>query len=238
METKEQQPAPEEPLAEDTLPDEEILDESAVASQEDEVVEAEETDNAETGVEETSYEVEVLSIDELQVQLSEQRQQTQEYLDQLQRLQADFSNYRRRMAQERSQAADRGKEELLMALLPVLGNLRLALQHADQDANAVREGVQMIWQQCEDFMRQQGVEQIATVGEPFDPALHEALTMAPATDETPANTIVAEINAGYTLNGQLLRAAQVVVAQAEPEAAPAEVEAEVEATPAEAESAD
>jgi molecular chaperone GrpE len=210
------------------------MDESSVASQENEVAEAGGADNAEASVEETPYEAEALSIDELQLQLAEQRQQTQEYLDQLQRLQADFSNYRRRMVQERSQAAERGKEELLMALLPVIGNLRLALQHADQDANAVREGVQMIWQQCEDFMRQQGVEQIATVGEPFDPALHEALTMAPATDETPANTIVAEVNAGYTLHGQLLRAAQVVVAQAKPGAAPQEVEA----TPTEAESAD
>jgi molecular chaperone GrpE len=234
METKEQQSAPAKPLAEDTLSDEALRDESSVAPQENEEAEAGGTDTAEVGVEETPYEVEALSIDELQAQLAEQRQQTQEYLDQLQRLQADFSNYRRRMVQERSQAAERGKEELLMALLPVIGNLRLALQHADQDANAVREGVQMIWQQCEDFMRQQGIEQIATVGEPFDPALHEALTMAPATDDTPANTIVAEVNAGYTLNGQLLRAAQVVVAQAKPEAAPQAVEA----TPTEAESAD
>jgi molecular chaperone GrpE len=237
METKEQQPAPEEPLADDALSGKVLMDEPGVASQEDEVAEAAEagkTDAAETGVEEARYEAEVLSLDELQVQLVEQRQQTQEYLDQLQRLQADFSNYRRRMAQERSRAAERGKEELLMALLPVIWNLRLALQHADQDANAVREGLQMIWQQCEDFMRQQGVEQIATVGEPFNPALHEALTMAPATDETPANTIVAEVNPGYTLNGQLLRAAQVVVAQAEPETAPQEVEV----TPAEAESTD
>lgn len=234
METKEQQSAREKPLAEDTLSGEALMDESSVASQENEEAQAGGTDTAEADVEETPYEVEELSIDELQAQLAEQRQQTQEYLDQLQRLQADFSNYRRRMVQERSQAAARGKEELLMALLPVIGNLRLALQHADQDANSVREGVQMIWQQCEDFMRQQGVEQIATVGEPFDPALHEALTMAPATDETPANTIVAEINAGYTLNGQLLRAAQVVVAQAGPEAAPQEAEA----TPTEAESAD
>jgi molecular chaperone GrpE len=234
METKEQQSAPEQPLAEDTLSGEALMDESSVTSQENEEAEAGGTDTAEAGVDETPYEVEELSIDELQAQLAEQRQQTQEYLDQLQRLQADFSNYRRRMVQERSQAAERGKEEVLMALLPVIGNLRLALQHADQDANAVREGVQMIWQQCEDFMRQQGIEQIATVGEPFDPALHEALTMAPATDATPANTIVAEVNAGYTRNGQLLRAAQVVVAQAELEAAPQEVDA----TPTEAESAD
>lgn len=168
----------------------------------------------------TEAEVEELTIESLQAELEAQRQKADEHLNHLQRLQAEFNNYRRRMAQEKLQAAGRGKEELLSSLLPVLNNLRLALQHAEQDPESVRQGVQMIWQQCEEFLRSQGVETIATVGHPFDPMKHEALSIAPATDETPANTVVAEINAGYMLNGQLLRAAQVVVAQAnEPEAA-------------------
>jgi molecular chaperone GrpE len=179
--------------------------------------------------------VRAISVDELSAELDEQRHKAQEHLDHLQRLQAEFSNYRRRMVQERSQAADRGKEDVLVSLLPILGNLRLALQHADQDANVVRQGVQMIWQQCEDFLRNQGVESIGTVGQPFDPAKHEALSTVPATDETPANTVVAEINAGYMLNGHLLRAAQVVVARAEaPEASdqtePLDAETEAEAS--------
>ena len=160
---------------------------------------------------EASSEVEELSLEE---QLAQQRQEAAERLDHLQRLQAEFSNYRRRVAQEKAQAASRGKEEVLQALLPVVGNLRLALQHADQDANAIRQGVQMIWQQCEDFLHAQGVEPIPTVGQPFDPEQHEALSIAPATDEMPDNTIAAEISAGYMLNGNLLRAAQVVVARA------------------------
>lgn len=160
---------------------------------------------------EASSEVEELSLEE---QLAQQRQEAAERLDHLQRLQAEFSNYRRRVAQEKAQAASRGKEEVLQALLPVVGNLRLALQHADQDANAIRQGVQMIWQQCEDFLHAQGVEPIPTVGQPFDPEKHEALSITPATDEIPDNTIAAEISAGYILNGHLLRAAQVVVARA------------------------
>jgi molecular chaperone GrpE len=170
--------------------------------------------------EEPSTAIQAVSVDELSAELDVQRQKAQEHLDHLQRLQAEFSNYRRRMAQEKSQAADRGKEEVLVSLLPILGNFRLALQHADQDASAVRQGVQMIWQQCEDFLRNQGVEPIATVGQSFDPAKHEALSTVPATDETPAHTVVAEINAGYMLNGHLLRAAQVVVARAEAPEAP------------------
>lgn len=160
-------------------------------------------------------EIEGLSLEE---QLAQQRQVATERLDHLQRLQAEFSNYRRRAAQEKAQATSRGKEEILLALLPVLSNVRLALQHADQDANAIRQGVQMIWQQCEDFLRSQGVEAVPTVGQPFDPEKHEALSTAPATDEIPDNTILAEISPGYLIHGHLLRAAQVVVARA-PEAA-------------------
>ena len=161
----------------------------------------------------------------LEEQLASQRQKTDEYVQHLQRLQADFQNYRRRVTQEKLQAASRGKEEVFHALLPILANLRLALQHANQDANAVREGVQMIWQQFEGFLRDQGVERIATVGERFDPARHEVLTTAPATAEAPADTIVAEIKAGYLFDDRLLCPAQVVVARAEEASAATEAPA-------------
>jgi len=200
-ENMEQRPTPEEPLSDEIGAAVEVEDATANV---DETV-ADETAEAK---------IEALTVETLQTELEEQRQKADEHLNHLQRLQAEFNNYRRRMAQEKLQAASRGKEELLSLLLPVLNNLRLALQHADQDPESVRQGVQMIWQQCEEFLRSQGVETIPTVGHPFDPMKHEALSIAPATDETPANTIVAEIHAGYMLNGQLLRAAQVVVAQA------------------------
>jgi molecular chaperone GrpE len=206
MTIKDQQPAPDGPLPEY---------EEAVTNQEGDAageVVAEEENG--TGAE-TLPIAEELSLEALQEQLAQQRQQAEEYLDHLQRLQAEFQNYRRRVSQEQLQAASRGKEEVLRALLPILGNLHLALQHAEEDASAVRQGVQMIWQQFESFLRDQGVERIETVGQPFDPAKHEALSTAPATAEAPANMIVAEINAGYTVDGRLLRPAQVVVARAE-----------------------
>lgn len=150
----------------------------------------------------------------LQDELDQQRQQALEYLQQLQRLQAEFQNYRRRVTQEKQQATSRGKEDVLRALIPILANLNLAVQHAEQDATTVRQGVQMIWQQFEGFLRDQGLERIATVGEPFDPERHDVLSVVPATAETPVNTIVSEIKAGYFLDGRLLCPAQVVVAQA------------------------
>jgi molecular chaperone GrpE len=189
-----------------------------------EVEEAAADVDEEVAAEASEGHIDELTIETLQAELEEQRQKADEHLNHLQRMQAEFNNYRRRMAQEKLQAASRGKEELLSSLLPVLNNLRLALQHANQDPESVRQGVQMIWQQCEDFLRSQGVEAIPTVGHPFDPMKHEALSIAPATAETPANTIVAEINAGYMLNGQLLRAAQVVVAQAQEASSPSEAD--------------
>ena len=200
MERQEQQSAPEVPLTEpmDANPPQETLTQP---------------DNG-TG-EEPLAAAETLSPAALQEQLEQQRHQTQEYLDHLQRLQAEFNNYRRRVSQEKLQATSRGKEDVLRALLPILANLRLALQHAEGDAQAIRQGVQMIWQQFEGLLREQGVERISTVGQPFDPAKHEALSTAPATADAPANTIAAEVNAGYMFDGRLLRPAQVVVARTE-----------------------
>ena len=146
-------------------------------------------------------------------QLARLQQERDSYLDALQRSRADLDNYRRRATQEKLQAASRGKADLLRALLPILGNMRLALQHAEEDADAVKQGVRMIWQQVEGFMHDQGIEPVATVGEPFDPAHHEALSTIPATDDQVPDTVVAEVKAGYFFDGQLLTPAQVVVAR-------------------------
>lgn len=169
----------------------------------------------------TSSEEETVGLS-LEEQVTAERQKAQEYLDHLQRLQADFQNFRRRAMQERTQAASRGKEEVLVALLPVISNFLLALQHADQDAQAVRQGVRMIWQQFESFMRDQKMERVATLGERFDPALHEVLSTVAATEETPADTIVTEVKPGFLFDGRLLCPAQVIVARLENTAAPSE----------------
>ena len=163
----------------------------------------------------SSTETAELTTAALEAQLAEQCQKTAEYVDHLQRLQAEFQNYRRRATQEKLDVASRGKEAVLRALLPTLANFRLALQHAEQDANAVRQGLQMIWQQLEGFLRDQKVEPIQTVGQSFNPAYHEVVSTVPATVETPANVIVAEVKPGYCFEERLLAPAQVIVARAE-----------------------
>ena len=206
MDTKEQETVPES-QAEESTGAEELDDQPRVAT-------AEARNDDETAQAEAEAEPETESLED---QLARLQQERDSYLDGLQRSRADLDNYRKRATQERLQAASRGKADLLHALLPILGNMRLALQHADQDADAVRQGVQMIWQQFEGFMRDQGIEPIATVGELFDPARHEALSTIPATEDHPPDTIVTEIKAGYLFEGRLLSPAQVVVARARDE---------------------
>lgn len=200
MDTKEQETAPESQV-EETAGAEAVDPQARVTT-------AETQDENEVPQAEAEPEPE-----SLEAQLARLQAERDSYLDGLQRSRADLDNYRKRATQERLQAASRGKADLLHALLPILGNMRLALQHADQDADAVRQGVQMIWQQFEGFMRDQKVEPIATIGERFDPARHEALSTAPATDDHPPDTIVSEIKAGYLFEGRLLSPAQVVVAR-------------------------
>lgn len=211
MERKDQQPAPEAPFAEPTG----AAEDHASATSDNGV-------GAQPAAEQSVEAAEpVLTVEE---QIEQERHKGQEYVEHLQRLQAEFQNYRRRVSQEKLQEANRGKADVFRALLPILANMELALKHASQDANAVRQGVQMIWQQFEAFLRDQGVERIATVGQPFDPACHEVISTAPTADGTPDNTIMSEIKAGYFFDGRLLCPAQVVVAKAEsvPAASPAE----------------
>ena len=202
MDTKEQKTAPES-QAEENAGTEELDDQVQVAT-----ADVQDEDEA------PHVEDEVEPEQSLEHQLPQLREERDSYLDGLQRSRAELDNYRKRATQEKLQAASRGKADLLQALLPIVSNMRLALQHADQDADAVRQGVQMIWQQFEAFMRDQGIEPIATVGEPFNPARHEALSTVPATDDHPPDTIVSEIKAGYLFEGRLLSPAQVVVARA------------------------
>ena len=139
-----------------------------------------------------------------------QQAENEAYRDHLQQLQTEL-----RQTQAKLQAAShRGKADVLQALLPILADMRRALQHADQDADPVRKGVEMIWKKFEEFIRGQGLKLIPTVGERFDPARHEAMSTEPATPEYPPDTIVSEIRAGYFLEGELLATAQVVVARA------------------------
>jgi molecular chaperone GrpE len=145
--------------------------------------------------------------------------------DQLLRTAADFDNYRKRTRKEIEEARTRGREDAVKDVLPVFDNLERAVSAAAsaQTIESVVEGVKMVLKLFEDTSERMGLTRVKTVGERFDPAVHEAIQQQ-ETDDQPPGTILTEIVPGYMIGQRLLRAAMVVVARkATPK--PAEAEA-------------
>ena len=141
--------------------------------------------------------------------------QRDEYLALAQRTQADFENYRKRVAREAAAAQERGMSSLAKELLPALDNLDRALEEADAKggSDALLDGVRLVRSELAGALARAGIESFSPVGEPFDPSLHEAV----ATAEQPpggasSGTVVEVYQAGYRLGGAIMRPARVVVA--------------------------
>jgi molecular chaperone GrpE len=137
---------------------------------------------------------------------------------QLAYLAAEFDNYRKRIAREQESLVAFGNERILLAILPFLDNLERAVSQSQaiENAEALLSGVRMTYEQVLGELRKFGLVQISSVGEPFDPNLHEAIARV-AWEGKPEGTVLAESRKGYLLNGRLLRPAQVSVAQGAPE---------------------
>jgi molecular chaperone GrpE len=129
---------------------------------------------------------------------------------------ADLENYRKRAAREKQEAQRLANEALLLRLLPVLDHFEMALAAMDQSQGAtlesMRTGVQMIAGQLRAALAEAGLEEIETVGKPFDPNWHEAV-MQQETPDAPEGQVVQQVRRGYRLRERLLRAASVVVAR-------------------------
>jgi molecular chaperone GrpE len=137
--------------------------------------------------------------------------------DQLIRTLADFDNFRKRTRRELGDAERRGRDDLLKELLPVFDNLDRAGAHAENatDVKALADGITMVLRQFTDTLGKLGVERVPAVGQPFDPAVHEAVQQMETSDFEPG-TIAAEVQAGYKDGDTLIRPALVVVAKAKP----------------------
>jgi molecular chaperone GrpE len=140
------------------------------------------------------------------------RDEAQATFARYQRLAADFDNYKRRTRQELGDRTQYANEELLRKLLPILDNLRRALDHAPEgiDRNWY-EGIKLVARQFEDTLQAQGLSTIPSVGQKFDPSQHEAIARE-ETDEHEEGTIVEEMQPGYRLHERVLRPTLVKVA--------------------------
>jgi len=132
--------------------------------------------------------------------------------DKFLRLQAEFENAKKRMEKERIDFLKYANENFILDFLPILDSLEIAERHIKEakDFKAVQEGVDMIQNQIQKFLKDLGVERIKTVGEKFDPHMHEAIEIEESGDKEDG-IIVEELKPGYKLNGRLLRPASVKI---------------------------
>jgi molecular chaperone GrpE len=150
--------------------------------------------------------------------------------DQLLRTAADFDNFRKRTRREAEEAREAGRESMLKDLLPVFDNLEraLAASGAATDVKSFASGIDMVTRQFSETLAKSGIERVKSVGEPFDPAVHEAIQHLETSDQKPGH-VVAEVQGGYRSSQRLLRPALVVVAKLPVASAAADTEQEPQA---------
>ena len=141
------------------------------------------------------------------------KEEVAEAKDQHLRLQAEWDNYRRRTAKERLELIDNAGKDILTGFLPVVDDCQRALQVLrDSDAApAAIEGTELIYNKLMNYLKSRGVEPIEALGTAFDTDFHEAVAQFPVDDPEKKNTVIDVTQEGYTLNGNVIRFAKVVV---------------------------
>ena len=148
---------------------------------------------------------------ELEEELEAAQQEADDYKDKYLRAQAEMVNFKKRLERRYEEQVEEEKKHLLLKFLSVADNLERALNHADLNDDGLRGGIQLTHQELQHLLAQEGVEQMAPEGQPFDPEYHEAVAIVP-NPKAEADTVVAEIQKGYLYREQLLRPAKVHVA--------------------------
>ncbi|MFO7618650.1 MAG: nucleotide exchange factor GrpE, partial [Thermoplasmata archaeon] len=148
----------------------------------------------------------------LKRRLAEQTELAQGYFAQLQRVQADFENYQKRVAAERSRIADGACETIVAGLLETLDDFERAIVSLEKLPEGESQGVRMVYQNMLEYLRRNGLERIAAAGCQFDPHKHEAIMQAES-EEAGDGTVLEEFQAGYAMKGKVIRPSKVKVAR-------------------------
>ena len=147
---------------------------------------------------------------EEKAELTKTEQELEETVDRLKRVMAEFENYKKRNTKEREQLYNSLVADIVSSFLPVLDNLEKAANTKTEDEN-MKQGIELVVKQIQDIFKKFGVETIETVGKPFDPEIHEAVSSVQ--DETLGEKIVKEeFRKGYKIGMKVIRHAMVIVA--------------------------
>lgn len=149
--------------------------------------------------------------------LVEARSEGGEYLETMQRIAAEFENYRRRTERDRRELVERATQRLLTDILPTLDNFDAALAYEPQTPaeDKILDGMRSTRAQLLDLLAAEGLQPVPTEGVAFDPAVHEAVS-GPVSEGEGDLIVASELRRGYTLGGRVLRAALVSVEHGEP----------------------
>jgi len=158
-----------------------------------------------------------VTLEDLQKQLKQAEKKASENWDKALRVQAEMENLKRRTQKDLENAHKYGLEKFAKELLSVIDSLELGIQASTSDnpeVKALKEGSELTIKQFESVFAKFNIEAIDPTGQPFNPELHQAMTMQPSVD-VPPNTVINVFQKGYILNGRLIRPAMVVVSQAD-----------------------
>ena len=144
-------------------------------------------------------------------ELVKKQEELDELTDRYKRVMAEFENHKKRSQKERETLYNMVLSDIIGSILPVVDNLENAAKAETQDTN-YKQGVEMVLKQFKEVLRLKGVEEIKTVGEIFDPSLHEAVSSI-QDDTKKSQEIVQEYRKGYKIGSKVIRHSMVVVAQ-------------------------
>ena len=150
--------------------------------------------------------------EKLRQQIDDLQSEKDELFAKLQRVNADYANFQKRVPKQIADTTCYEKEKLIKTLLPVLDNFEHTLENARsaEELDVVVKGIHIVYDQMLDILKSHGVEKIKAMGEKFDPALHQAM-MQRAEPEQEDCTVLEEFQAGYKLNGRVIRPSKVAV---------------------------
>lgn len=149
--------------------------------------------------------------EQLQIDLEEAKSKAEEYYNHLQRLKAEFDNFRKRTVKEKEEAAKYASERIVLSLLPILDNFERALEStkSNKDFESFSQGVEMILRQLQKVLENEGLKSFDVIGSEFDPNLHEALIREESDQDE--NIILEELQKGYCLKDKVIRPSRVKV---------------------------
>ena len=164
---------------------------------------------------EVAAEVDEENIETLKQVLAEEREKAKDYLANWQRAQADFVNYKRRSEQEKGLIGEFVSSELMLRLLPILGDLERAFASIPPDVAELSwvDGIRLIERNLRASLGAQGLSSIEAMGESFDPEFHEAVRQ----DKGEEGIVIGEVEKGYKLHDRVIRPSKVVVGNGEVE---------------------